>query len=231
MSGEIGNLALAMAIFVGAHFLLSSPVVRSVVADKLGSGGFMGLYSLVAGASLAWAIVAYGAAPYEEIWSIAPSHMMVPHIAMPFAVLLLFCSVTSRLPTAVGGDKAADDPAPVQGISTVTRHPMLVGTTLWGASHLVANGDLASIILMGGIVVLSIGGMLHIDYRRAQIMGAAWGPIALSTSVIPFVAVIQGRVKIDWSGIGLWRLAGGLAVYAGLVYGHAWFAGVPVIPN
>ncbi|HAE04070.1 MAG TPA: hypothetical protein DCG04_22020, partial [Rhodospirillaceae bacterium] len=154
---------------------------------------------------------------------------MVPLLVMPLVTILLVCSLTTRNPTAVGGEKVATDPKPLSGIMTVTRHPMMVGFALWAVSHLVANGDLASVILFGGLLILSVGGMFHIDYRRSVTLGSDWGPIALTTSITPFLAVIQGRTKLDWAGIGLLRVVAGLALYAGLIFGHPWIAGVPVM--
>lgn len=231
MDPDLLALGRTTAFFVLGHFILSSLPVRTVIAGRIGAGPFMAIYSVLAGATLFWTISLYGEAPYVELWAPTPALAMIPHAAMPFAAILIVCSVTTRMATAVGGDRAADDPVPVRGIMTVTRHPMLCGATLWSLSHIAANGDVASVILMGGILILSVGGMVHIDHRRAKTMGSAWGPIALSTSVVPFLAALQGRAKIDWAGIGLWRLAVGLVIYAGLVVAHPWFAGVSVVPH
>lgn len=229
MTGTLGNLAMAVAVFVGGHFLLSSRSVRGPLAERLGGAPFMALYSIVAALSLVWSVRAYGAAPFLEVWVPDPRLNWLPIVLMPVALFLIVASVTTRTPTAVAGERLAQDPKPVAGIMTVTRHPMLCGTALWSLTHLAANGDAASIVLMGGILILSIGGMLHIDHRRRLAMGANWGPIALSTSIVPFLAALQGRTKVDWAGIGLWRVVVALALYAALLYGHAWVAGVPVL--
>lgn len=233
MSDAIFSLSCAVIVFVGGHFALSSLSMRQVLTDKIGEGGFRALYSLVAAGSLVWVGLAYGEARYEGIylWVGPPALAMIPVALMPISCILLICSVTSRNPTAVGGEKFATDPKPLGGIITVTRHPMLVAFALWAAAHLAANGDLASVILFGGILVLSVGGMLHIDYRRSVTLGGDWGPIALTTGVVPFLAALQGRTKIDWGGIGLWRPVAGLALYVALLYGHTWVAGVAILPH
>ncbi len=78
---------------------------------------------------------------------------------------------------------------------------------------------------------MSFGGMMHIDQRRRVTLGSAWGPVALTTSVVPFLAAIQRRTKIDWAGIGLARVAVGLALYVVLLLTHGWAIGVSVIPG
>lgn len=228
MTGTLEIQLAAMACFVLGHFVLSSLPVRHGIIGIVGENAFRGLYSVGAVASLVWAGFAYGAAPFEPLWDPPAWARHVTYLCVLAACLFVVIGVTTKNPTSVGGEKFADDPAPASGILTVTRHPFLIGTTLWSIGHLFANGDAASVILFGGILVLSIGGMLHIDHRRRIAMGSAWGPIALSTSVVPFLALVQGRSKLDLKGIGLPRIAGGLAVFAALAYGHTWIAGVPL---
>ncbi len=65
--------------------------------------------------------------------------------------------------------------------------------------------------------------------RREASLGAAWGPVKLTTGVVPFAAIANGRAELDWKGIGWWRPAGALALYAALMHAHAWIVGVPVV--
>ena len=106
---------------------------------------------------------------------------------------------------------------------------MLWGIGLWAVAHLLANGDQASLLLFGGMAILAFGGMAHIDSRRRASLGSAWGPVELTTSVIPFLAAMQGRKRIDWAGIGLSRVAGGLGLYVALILTHGWATGVDIL--
>jgi uncharacterized membrane protein len=228
MVGTSQGLILAVAVFVGGHFFLSSLVVRESLIKTLGLNGFRLSYSVAALASLAWTVLAYRAAPVVPLWD--PGLRPIPLLIMPIVTILLVAGNSTPNVTAVAGERHADGPRPVGGIVTVTRHPVLWGIGLWAVAHLLANGDEASVTLFGGMAVLAFGGMAHIDHRRRAAMGGAWGPIALTTSVIPFAAALQGRTKIDWAGIGPWRLLGGLALYGVLILLHGW-AGVPVWPG
>ncbi len=229
MTGTIESLALAIAAFVGGHFILSSLPVRQGLLKIVGENGFRGLYSLFALASFTWMLYAYGAAPYIELWPLSEVLRLVPLFILPFACLFTVIGVTTRTPTGVGGEKLLDDPHPVRGIATVTRHPFLWGVALWGIAHITANGDLASIMLFGGLTLLALGGMIHIDHRRRETAGSGWGPVAMSTSAIPFLAVIQGRIKIDWAGIGVTRVLAGLALYVVFLAAHGSLFGVPAL--
>ena len=57
----IGPIAAAAAAFVGTHFLLSYPL-RKPIVNTVGSAAFLGIYSVVAAATLGLAL-AYRAAP------------------------------------------------------------------------------------------------------------------------------------------------------------------------
>lgn len=229
MIGTISSLALAVAAFIGGHFILSSLPVRRGLIGMIGENGFRGVYSLVALATFVWMLKAYGAAPYVELWGLSEPLRLVPLIVLPFACLFAVVGITTRTPTGVGGEKLLDDPHPVRGIATITRHPFLWGVALWAVSHMAANGDAASLILFGGLAVLALGGMAHIDHRRREAEGAGWGPVAMTTSAVPFLAAIQGRTKIDWAGIGLTRPLAGLAVYVVFLAAHGSLFGVPAL--
>ena len=65
--------------------------------------------------------------------------------------------------------------------------------------------------------------------RGSAGIGSDWGPVAMTTSRLPFKAVLQGRCKLDLVGIGWARLLGGLALYALLIPAHGWVFGVPIL--
>lgn len=231
MIGTLGNLMSAMATFVIGHFVLASLPVRQTLIERLGENGFRGLFSVFALVTLAWVIVAYNAAPFVELWAASAAFNIIPLVIMPIACVFAVAGLTTRNVTMVGGENTLGEPDPTPGIMTITRHPFLWALTLWSLSHLSVTGDTASVVLFGGISSLTIGGMAHIDYRRAHVVGAAWGPVALRTSLIPFAAALTGRTKIDWAGIGVTRLAGGMVLY-GILFGlHEFAIGVTPLPG
>jgi uncharacterized membrane protein len=222
-------LVLAACAFVGVHLLPSTPL-RGGLIKLLGENGYLAMFSVAAGAALIWYAAAYSAAPYRELWPTLAALRYVPLAVMPFAMILLVCGYTTRNPMAVRQEKYfhAADPAP--GILKVTRHPIMWAIALWALSHLAANGDTASLIFFGGLAALALLGMPLLDHRRAETLGATWGPFALTTSAIPFVAAIQGRAKPRLSEIGWWRIALGLALYAGALAAHGPVIGVGALP-
>ncbi len=234
LTGTLDSLIAATALFVAGHFLLSSHPLRRPLVNALGEQVFLGGYAVVALAAFVWMLAAYGAAPYLAVWSPPPVSRWVPLALMPLACILVVSGLTTRSLTAVGGVQAVVAGGPgsaAPGIVSITRHPALWGFALWAVSHLAVRGDAANMVLMGGILALSLGGMVHIDQRREAALGSDWGPTKMTTGLIPFAAILSGRTSLDWKGIGWQRPLAGLAVFAILLFAHPWIAGVAVMPH
>jgi uncharacterized membrane protein len=232
MLETINGLIAATLAFAGGHFLLSSRPLRPFLIERYGERTFRLIYSVAIAAALIWMVAAYRGAPFLPLWSPPAVFAWIPLLVLPVASILLVAGLTSPNPTLVGGERLLDGSmgSPAVGILSITRHPYLWGVGLWALSHLTVNGDLGSIVMMGGIAILSFAGMRHIDLRREASLGATWGPMKLTTSVMPFAAVLAGRTTVDWRGIGWWRPALGLVVYAVLLHLHRGLIGVSPLP-
>lgn len=229
VTGTLSALVVAMVGFVGSHFLLAWPPVRSRIVAALGERPFQGAYSLVSVLFFVWVIAAFRAAPTSALWDLGLAGRAVAMALMPIAVVLGVIGLATPNPTSVGGERFDQADRATRGILTITRHPFLWGVTLWAVAHLAANGDSASTVLFGGMLVLALGGMAAIDHKRALRMGEAWRAFAAKTSLVPFAAAAAGRVKVDWKRIGTWRLALGIVIYLILLFSHGWLFGVPAI--
>lgn len=220
-SSSLLPVTAAAAVFLGLHFLSSSPL-RGRIAAAIGEGRWLGLFSLLSALALAWLIWAWSAAPYVEIWPQTLWARHLPLAIMPIAFVLAVLAVATPNPTAVGMDVKIlmhlEDPA--RGIFRITRHPLMWGITLWAASHIPANGDVASLVLFGGLGLLALVGMPAIDRKMAAKHGERWDRFAEHTSILPFAAVAQGRTKLRLGEIGWWRIALGLALYVAFLFVH-----------
>ena len=230
MVGTTSHVLYAALAFVGVHILTSTPI-RAALVKRLGEGGFAGAFSLISAALLGWLIWANSVAPIEALWDPAPWTRQIPFALMPLVFIFIIFAVTSWGPVMAGrkGETGDRDPAP--GFLKVTRHPMFWGVALWAGSHIPANGDRASVYFFGAFLVLALIGMPLQDKKKEKLHGAAWAPFAMRTSVIPFLAAIQGRSGLKWSDISWWRVLLALALYAGFVFAHGSIIGVPVLPG
>jgi len=231
MIGSLDALFAATALFVGGHFIVSSMPVRLALINKIGETRFLAYCSVLMVLVFAWMTLAYIRAPIDLLWDTPDALLWLPAIVMPLALFLIICGVTTPSPTIAG--TAPNEPGRnlTRGIIRITRHPFLNGMTLWATAHLIVNGDTRAIILFTGMLILSVVGMFRIDKRREFLYGADWGPILLTTSVVPFAAILSKRTSFDWAGIGWWRLLLTVAIYLGLVGLHPFILGDAAWPG
>ncbi|HEY1431375.1 MAG TPA: NnrU family protein [Stellaceae bacterium] len=223
------SLAIAGIAFCGSHVVLSSTWLRGSLRDQLGERGFLAVYSLTAVVTFAWFLVAYAHAPTLPLWPRQRWTALFPVTIMPLVTVLLIAGYSTPNPTTVGMERfaRADDPAP--GILRVTRHPVMWAIGLWAISHIIANGDLRSLLFFGAFAVLSLGGTVLIDRKKQLALGSNWARLAEVTSNVPFAALLAGRTRLRWRDISLLRVIAGLLLYAVLYRGHAIIAGAPVM--
>jgi uncharacterized membrane protein len=229
MTSGLLSLVFAGIAFCGSHIALSSTGLRGSLRDQLGENGFLAVYSLTALVTFAWFLVAYVHAPTIVLWPRREWMALVPVAVMPLASILLIAGYTTPNPTSVAMERwaRANDPAP--GILRVTRHPVMWAIGLWAISHVIANGDLRSLLFFGAFAVLSLGGTVLIDRKKRLALGSNWSRLAEVTSNLPFAALLTGRTGLRWRDIGLLRIAAGLLLYVVLYRGHAIITGLPVV--
>lgn len=230
MTGSLVWLAAACAAFVGSHLLLAGTGLRGALIARLGQNAYLGLFTLLSLATLAWTIWAYGEAPYVELW--ASGHVLkgLAWLVMAPAVLLVVGGNTTANPSAVRQEGVLSKGDGPRGIFTITRHPLIMGIALWAVAHLLANGDAASLLLFGSLALLALVGLKSQEARKRATIGEPWRRFEARTSFFPFVALLTGREKLDFAGIGWLRLGASAALYAVLVALHPWIAGVSPIP-
>lgn len=215
------QLVAATAAFLLTHLASSTPL-RPALIGALGEKGYRALYTVAAFATLIWMVYAYNRAPVQPLW---PGLKLLPAIFMPVAFILLACGVLSRNPTMVGAEKLLKSEDPARGIIRVTRHPVMWAIGLWAAAHLLARGDLKSVVFFGGLLILSLAGAAALDARKAKTLGDDWRRFAAVTSHLPLAAVASGRNRLKWKEIGWRNPVIGIALYAGFFAAHAWLFG------
>jgi Predicted membrane protein len=217
-----GNFALAMGVFLLSHALSVRPGLKAPLVARLGHAGFGLAYSALSVGLLVWVIVAAGRAPHVPLWDPALWQVWVALAMMLGACLLVAGAVAGTNPLSFGSRAAPFDPVH-PGIAGVTRHPVLWALALWAFAHLLANGDLAHLLLFAPMGLFALAGMGAIDRRKRRQM-PEWEALAHRTSLLPFAAVLTGR----------WRpgppplrpVLAGVAVWALLLWLHPMVIGV-----
>ncbi|MFC3676815.1 NnrU family protein [Ferrovibrio xuzhouensis] len=220
------TMIIAALIWVLLHVVVAGPL-RPALVGRLGLPAYRGLFSVLSAVCLGGLIWAYQSAPYMEFWPSAGWVSAVPVVVMPVALLLLVGGLRPTNPTLAGPDMVLKGELPVTGFTRITRHPMLWAFVLWAASHMIANGDAATLLLAGAVLVTALNGMVSIDRKRAAEFGEAWQRFKGKTSIIPFAAAAAGRIRLRFSDIGWLNILAAAALYAIILWAHASLFGVP----
>ena len=223
------NLVAAAAFFLAIHFGVSGTPLRARLVSAMGEKVYRALFSIASIVGLIWLIRAYNRAPQIELWGQLLALKPLAAALVLLAFLLVVIGLSTPTPTGVGGEARLTRDAPVRGILRITRHPFLWGVALWAAIHFIINGDAASSVLFGSLLLLSVGGTASIDRKRRLAFGEHWEQFARATSNLPFAAIAAGRNELGAAlrEIGFVRPLVAVAIYAAAFVFHARLFGVP----
>jgi uncharacterized membrane protein len=168
----MASLLAAATFFVAIHFLISGSALRARIVEAIGEGPFRGVFSLLSLVGIIWLSRAYGQADYIQLWGKLYALRPIALVMMLPAFFFVVLAFTSPNPTAVGGGALLSEKEPAKGIQRITRHPFLWGVTLWALTHLILNGDVASLVFFGSLLIVAVGGPFSIDRKRKK---AFWG--------------------------------------------------------
>lgn len=186
-------LILGLILFLGLHSLrIVAPAARQSLVERLGEGPWKIVHSLASIASLCLLIYGFGVARattpvvwYPPVWT--------RHIALLLMIPAMICLIASLMPAG--------------RIKEKVKFPLIVAVKIWALAHLIANGELSSILLFGSFLVWLV--VLRISLKRR---------IAAGTTVLP--VFVSGRYDLI-------AIAAGLALWVWMIFGlHEWLIGV-----
>src|SRR2546423_13723326 len=168
-------MILGLVLFLGVHTLTTQRDLRAAFVASMGEGSYKIGYSLASAAGLAlivWGFANYRATGWIDVWSppTAFKHLAVA-LMLPAVILVVASYIRGR-------------------IYTTLKHPMLSGIKLWAAAHLLANGDLGSIILFGSFLGWAVFDRISLKHRTDS--GAP--PIPVGGPGNDLIAVAVGLV-------------------------------------
>jgi uncharacterized membrane protein len=168
-------MILGLVLFFAAHVFTTKRELRASTIARLGEGTYKILYSLVSLVGLAlivWGFGHYRATGWIDVWypPKAMKHITVA-LMLPAVILVVASYLRGR-------------------IYATLKHPMLAGVKLWAAAHLLANGDLGSIILFGSFLGWAVYDRISLKHRKDS--GAP--PIPVGGVTNDLIAVVVGIV-------------------------------------
>jgi uncharacterized membrane protein len=79
-------------------------------------------------------------------------------------------------------------------IRSKTKHPMLLAVKIWALAHLLANGDLGSMVLFGGLLAWAVYDRISVKRRGLKPEPAPFGRgdvIALVGGTLAYLAMLK----------------------------------------
>jgi len=101
---------------------------------------------------------------------------------------------------AVSGTKAR--------LATRMRHPQLTGFKAWALAHLIVNGDLASVVLFGGLLAWAVVEVIVINRAQPAWTPPAWGGPSAEVKAVVGAVVLFGVVAFLHTWFGYWPFPG-----------------------
>lgn len=193
-------LILGLVIFLGSHAFTAARGPRHALVGRFGEGPYKVAYSLVA--VLGLVLVVYGFGRYRstgwvDVWY---PPVWTRHIALPLVLAAFVCLAAAYIPGR---------------IKRALKHPMLVAVKLWATAHLVANGDLGSILMFGSILAWAVFARISLKRRPDEVRDHA-GPVA---------------EQAGWRNDAIALAVGTIAWFVFARWLHPWLIGVVVWPG
>lgn len=180
-------LIAGLVLFFGVHAFSGLRGARTRLIHAMGEKRYKAAYSLVSLAGFGLILVGMGKAPRMELWTAPEWGRYAALWFMPFA----FVSLTASF---IPGN-----------LRRVTAHPMLWGVTMWALLHLLANGDLASLLLFGGFGLYSVHAMSSQNARGVQAAARKW-------SIVNDVITVAVGLLLYWLALRYHGSLSGVAV-------------------
>lgn len=177
-------LILGLLIWVGAHgFKRLAPEARGAMGDR-----GKGLVAVLVLASVVLMVIGYRGADYIAIWSPPQAFVHVNNLMMVFAFYLYAASAAKGAKIWLG---------------TKVRHPQLTAVAVWAVAHLLVNGDLASVVLFGGMLAWAVATMGAINRAEGPwvVPQRAAARKELVAVVVTVVVVVLVTGIHSWLGV------------------------------
>lgn len=189
-------MLVGLAIFMAAHVFTTMRERRGDLMVSLGEVRYKALYSIVSLFGFVLLIKGYGdyrAAGMIPVWD--------PPMGLRHLTLLLMWPSFIFLAAAY---------APAGKIKRMVKHPMLLAVKIWAFAHLLANGDLGSMILFGAFLAYGVYDRISVKKRGEDAAIVAYSPNQFGKGDL--IALVVGTIA-----------------YGAMFKLHGWIIGVPVI--
>lgn len=175
-------LILGLLLWTGAHYF------KRLMPEQRAAMGNAGKGVVAVGilASVVLMVIGYRAADFIPVWTPPTFMVHINNLLMLIAFFLYGMSATTgRLRGRM-------------------RHPQLTAVKVWAAAHLLVNGDLASIILFGGLLAWAVGSVILINRAEPDWKRPAPGDAKKDVLLVVITLVMFSVVAGIHAWLGVW---------------------------
>lgn len=152
-------MVIGLIVFFAIHAVPTNVELKNGLVARFGTGGYRTIFGVLSLIGLALIVLGFHKLQLHPgknpiLWD---PPMFMRHIALPLMLVASVALVAGFIPSH---------------IQAALKHPFLVAIKAWALGHLLANGDLASLLLFGSF--LAYGVYSRIAYKRR---GGGHGPL------------------------------------------------------
>jgi uncharacterized membrane protein len=144
------QLIIGLILFIGGHSIsIVAPGWRAAMVAKIGEFPWKGLYSLISIAGLVLIVQGYAIARGEPVVLYLPPAWL-RYVAFLLLVFVFPLLIASHIPGR---------------IKDRIRHPTTIAVKIWAFAHLLANGNLADVVLFGSFLAWAVVALISAKRR------------------------------------------------------------------
>lgn len=178
-------MILGLALWVAAHlFKRLMPGARAALGNMPGKIAV----SLAALLAIVLMVKGFRSADFVEIWSPPGFLTHLNNLLMLVAVFLVDLGYSRGV------------------LRTKIRHPMLTAVKIWAFAHLLVNGDLASMVLFGGLMAWAVVNLILINRQEPAWVPPAPGPVRNDLIYGGIMLAVFGVIVFIHNWLGHWPL-------------------------
>lgn len=177
-------LILGLVLFLGVHSIrIVADGWRSAMIGRMGALPWKAVYALLSIAGFVLIVWGFGLARQQPVQLWMPPRGM-RHLAS-LLTLISFVLIAAAY-------------VPRNAIKARLHHPMVLGVKVWALAHLLANGNLAHVVLFGAFLVWAV-----LSFRAARARDRAAGTVyPAGTTAGTLGAVVAGAAL--WAVFAFW---------------------------
>lgn len=184
-------LILGLAIWWAAHlYKRVLPDHRAALTARFGEGS-KGIVAVLLVLSIVLMVIGYRGTEFTPIYTPPSWGIHLNNLLMILAVVLF----------GMGSSKGR--------MRSWLRHPMMTGFAVWALAHLLVNGDLASLVLFGGLLLWVPVTIMAVNGAEPNWERPAPGPPAGDIKLIIISLVVFSVIAAIHMWLGPWPFPGG----------------------